>query len=140
MDGREQVEAPGAGPLAVETDERAARADWRSSILGSILVVGLIGIWLMVSPVPLDYERPALPIVCGALVLMIAVVRLVAAPRSRTLALAQATAGALTVVAAFAAAETAGPTANAALMGAAVIVLSLVGMAASAEAPLRSRA
>ena len=49
------TEAPGpqpaeTGPLAEQIDERSERADWRSSIVGALLISLLIGVWLIVSP------------------------------------------------------------------------------------------
>ncbi len=133
------VERSEAGPLAVETDERSARADWRSSMIGSIGVIVLFGLWLLASPAAIHYERPANPIIWGVVIVFIALIRMFGPTSSRTLALTNAAAGGLTVISAFAVSESSGPTANVALMGLAVVVLSLVGLAATVEAPMRSR-
>jgi hypothetical protein len=139
MDRSEGVERSEESPLAEQTDERAARADWRSSIVGSVGLMLLIGGWLAVSSSVLDYERPELPIICGIAIVVIALAQLLGGPGSRSLVLASAGAGAVTVVVAFAADETAGPTGNLAVMGLGVIVLSLIGLAAATESRTGSR-
>jgi hypothetical protein len=133
------VEAADHSPLATETDERTARADWRSSLVGTAAVTILIGAWLALSPLVIDYDKPALAIVWGAVIAVIGLARLLGALGSVTLAIVGAAAGALTALTALLAGDTAGPTANLALMGAAVVVVSLVGLAASGEAARKSR-
>ena len=112
------------------SEVEAERSDWRSSLFGAAIVTILAGIWLALSAAPLDYGKPALPIVCGVVIIVVGVLRLVAAPGSRILALVSAVAGALTVLTAFVASDPPGPTANMALMGLAVMILAFIGLSA----------
>jgi hypothetical protein len=139
MTDPDAVEAADHSPLAAETDERTARADWRSSLIGTATVTILIGAWLALSPAFIDYNKPALAIVWGAVIAVIGLARLLGALGSVTLALIGAAAGALTALTALLADDTSGPTANMALMGAAVVVISLIGLAAAGEDGRRSR-
>jgi hypothetical protein len=138
------TDAPGPlpaerGPLAEQTDERTARADWRSSVVGAILCTGAIGIWLIVSTAVLDYEEPLNAVIWGVLVLFLAILRLLFAARSSTLALVTMAAGALIVASPFVADETRGPTVELVVLGGAVILLSLVGLAVTDEDQTPSR-
>ncbi len=133
-------EAPDRGPLIEQTDERSARADWRSSTVGSILVTLITGIWLVVSPAVISYDRPAIPILWGALIALLSLLRLLASTTSRALALTTAAAGALAAISAFLSEEAPGPTANLALFGAAVVVLATITVAVAAEGSRQSRA
>lgn len=127
------------GPLAEQTDARSARADWRSSILGTAGISLLIGIWLLVSPAVLSYDEPALPLIWGAVIVVLSLLRLLAPTRSQTLAITLILAGIFTALSAVLADEEAPETANAALMGGAVIVLAAIGLAAEEEAAIESR-
>lgn len=124
---------PERNPLANPTDERSARADWRSSILASGLATLAGGAWLIVSAALIPYDRPANPIIWGVLIVALSLLRLVVAPASRTLAVTTAAAGALAMIAAFVFDETPGATANLALIGLGTAVLALVGLAADEE-------
>jgi hypothetical protein len=127
------VDRADEGPLAVDADAQADRADWRSSSLATAGLTILIGIWLAISPALFDYKKPALPVIWGLVILVIAALRMFAAPRSRVLALFGAVAGVLTALTAFVASDPAGETANMALMGLAATVLSLIGLSARVE-------
>lgn len=137
-------DAPGpqpgeTGPLAEQTDERGERADWRSSIVGAVGITLLIGLWLIASIAVLEYERPSLAVIWGAVIVVLSLLRLFGPIASRTLALALAAAGLLTVLTALIADEHIGETMNLALMGGGTTVLTLVSMAAGAEAGRTSR-
>lgn len=132
------TEAPGpqpaeTGPLAEQTDERSERADWRSSIVGTLLVSILIGVWLIVSAAVLEYEKPLNPLIWGILVVFLSLLRLLGPTRSRTLALVSVAAGVLTALSAFAVSEASGETVNLLLMGLATTVIALIGLAAASE-------
>jgi hypothetical protein len=138
------TEAPGpqpaeAGPFAEQVDERTARADWRSSVLGSILCTAAIGAWLIVSAAVLDYQEPLAAVIWGALIVFLCLLRLLAAARSKVLALVTMAAGALTIASPFVADENGGPTVEMVVLGGAVILLSLVGLAVADEERVRSR-
>jgi hypothetical protein len=138
------TDAPGpqpgeTGPLAEQTDERSERADWRSSVVGAVGVTLLIGLWLIASIAVLEYERPSLAVIWGAVIVVLSLLRLLGPLRSRTLALALAAAGLLTVLTAVIGDESSGETMNLALMGGATTVLALISMAADAEAGRASR-
>jgi hypothetical protein len=138
------ADAPGpepaeAGPFAEQVDERTARTDWRASVLGTILCAAAIGAWLIVSSAVLDYEEPAAAVIWGVLIVFLSLLRLLVAARSQILALATMAAGALTIVSPFVAGERGGPTVEMVVLGGAVILLSLVGLAVSGEAQIRSR-
>ncbi len=138
----EEQQAPqpaSTGPLAQQTDERTERASWRSSIVGALGVLLLAGIWLAASAAILDYSEPASPVIWGILIVFLSVLRMVGPTVSRTLALATVGAGALTVLSAFLFDDPAGETANQALIGLAVVVLALIGLAADAERSRESR-
>lgn len=124
--------------LSDQTDERTARADWRSSIYASGLATLAGGIWLVVAPALISYDRPLNPVIWGGLVVFLSLLRLVAAPASRTLALTTAAAGILAVIAAFIVDEPPGATMNLALVGLGVAVVSLVGLGADEESKRRS--
>ena len=128
-----------AGPFAEQVDERRARTDWRASILGTILCTGAIGVWLIVSPAVLDYEKPLIGVIWGVLIVFLSLLRLLAAARSKTLALVTMAAGALTIVSPFIAGEHGGVTVELVVLGGAVILLSLVGLGVTDEEQTRSR-
>lgn len=128
-----QLARASESPLARETDAVQGRADWRSSIEATLLATAAIGVWLIVSAFVLPYEKPGAPLVWGIVVVVLAGLRLLADVASATLALATIAAGALIVITAFALGDTAGPTANMALMGLAVVVLQFVSMGAMSE-------
>lgn len=139
----EEQQAPqpaSTGPLAEQTDERSERASWRSSIVGALAIVLLAGLWLIASAAILDYSEPASPVIWGILIVFLSVLRLVGPTVSRTLALATVAAGALTVLTAFLFSDPTGETINQALMGLAVVVLTLIGLSADEERTRDSRA
>jgi len=133
------VQSADDNPMDVETDERTARADWRSSVYGAVVVTLLIGVWLIVSAGLLDYSKPELPIIWGIAIVLLSLLRLLGPIRSRTLCLATAAAGALAAISSFLASEGAGETANVALLGLATAILALVGLAAETEGRRDSR-
>lgn len=133
------VQAADQSPLEVETDESTARADWRSSVYGAVIVTLLIGLWLLASAGLLDYAKPALPIIWGIAIAFLSLLRLFGPIRSRTLALATAAAGAMAAITSFVASESTGETANVALLGLATVILALVGLAADSEESRASR-
>jgi hypothetical protein len=125
--------APERSPLAEETDAAGARAGWRSSIEAALLITAAVGIWLVVSAFALPYTKPAVPVIWGVVVLLLAALRLGAAIRSATLALVTAATGVLIVITAFVLGDSPGPTANMALMGLAVVILQAAGISAGTE-------
>jgi hypothetical protein len=134
-----EVTAASQSPLAEQTDERTERAAWTSSIAGANIVTLVAGIWLAVSAAAINYPEPAAPVICGALIVVLSVLRMAVPAVSRTLALATVGAGALTAVSAFLLGDAPGETLNQALIGLAVIVLALISLAAEAERPRASR-
>jgi membrane-bound ClpP family serine protease len=132
-DERPAPAAPQESPLAQETTAVQGRADWRSSIEATLLATILIGIWLIISSFVLSYDKAGAPLVWGIVVIVLALLRLIAAARSATLAIATIAAGVFIVITAFALGDTAGPTANMALMGLAVVVLQVISIAALSE-------
>ena len=93
----------------------------------------LVGVWLIISPLFMAYDKTAIPVIWGVVVLVLAVLRLVGGLASKTLTAITVAAGVLIVVTAFVTDDTSGPTANLALMGLAVIIFSVVGSAAPAR-------
>ena len=132
-DERPAPAAPQESPLAQETTAVQGRADWRSSIEATLLATGLTGIWLIVSSFVLPYEKPGAPLVWGIVVIVLAALRLIAEVRSAILAFATIATGILIVITAYALSDTAGPTANMALMGLAVVILQVISLAALSE-------
>jgi hypothetical protein len=122
-------------PLAETTDAAGTRVDRRSSIEAALIVTLLIGVWLILSPLAFDYDKPEIAVIWGVVVVVLALLRLLGAMTSRVLSLVSAIAGVLIVVSAFVMDDPPGPTANVALMGLAVIIFSVVGSAG----PARSR-
>ena len=133
------VQSADESPMEVETDERAARADWGSSVYASVIVTLLLGVWMIVSASALDYAKPALPVIWGIAIVLLSLLRLLGPIRSRTLCLATAAAGILTAISSFLASEGGGETANLALLGLATTILALVGLAAETEGRRGSR-
>src|SRR3954447_13607827 len=64
------VDRADEGPLAVDADAQADRADWRSSSLATAGLTILIGIWPAISPALFDYKKPALPVIWGLVILV----------------------------------------------------------------------
>lgn len=122
-------------PLAETPDPVGTRVGRGSSIEAALILTLLVGGWLIASPLLIDYDKPELAVIWGVVVVVLALLRLVGAMKSKTLSLVTATAGALIAITAFVVDDSPGPTANLALMGLAVIIFSLVGSAA----PARSR-
>ncbi len=120
-------------PLAETTDATSERVDRRSSIEAALIVTVLIGVWLIVSAFALAYDKPAVPVIWGIVVILLAVLRLVGAMASRTLGAVTALTGALIIVSAFLIDDPPGPTANMALLGLAVIIVSVIGSAGPAR-------
>lgn len=135
-----EVTEASQSPLAEQTDERSERASWTSSVAGSNIVTLLAGIWLIVSAALINYSEPAAPVICGVLIVLLAVLRMGVPAVSRTLLLTTLGAGALTAVSAFLLGDAPGETLNQGLIGLAVVVLALIGLAAEAERPRSSRA
>ena len=138
------ADAPGpqpaeTSPLAEETDSPAARVDWRSTVVATTGIILLAGLWLIASPAALDYDKPSLPLIWGAVIVVLALIRLLAPAGSRLLAVLLALGGALTVLSGFAADDKAGETANMAVMGGAVVILALIGLAAESDSARTSR-
>jgi hypothetical protein len=127
------ITAEEQGPLAAEAEAVQSRADWRSSVEGTLLVTALAGAWLIVSAFALPYEKPAAPLIWGVVVVVLAGLRLLGDVRSATLAFATSAAGVLVVLTAFVLGDTAGPTANMALMGLAIVVMQVISLAALTE-------
>lgn len=127
--------APERSPLAETSDAVGTRVGRRTSIEAALIVTLLIGGWLIASPLALDYDKPAVAVIWGVVVVVLAILRLVGGATSKTLGAVTAIAGVLIVITAFVIDDPPGPTANMALMGLAVIILSVVGSAA----PARSR-
>jgi hypothetical protein len=133
------VQPAETSPLAEETDERNERASWRSSVVGSIVATLVAGLWLVASAGPLSYSEPAGPVILGLLIAILCLLRLFGPITSRTLALTTAAAGGLTALAAFLFNDGPGETVNQALVGLAVVALTMVGLGAGAERSRTSR-
>jgi hypothetical protein len=134
-----ELQPASAGPLAEQTDERSERASWTSSIAGANIVTLVAGVWLAISAAAINYSEPAAPVICGILIVVLSILRMAVPAASRTLALTTAAAGALTAVSAFLLGAAPGETLNQALIGLAVVLLALIGLAAEAERPRSSR-
>jgi hypothetical protein len=132
---RPATTSPERSPLAETTDPSATRVGRGSSIEAALIVTLLAGVWLIASPLALDYDEPSIAVIWGIVVVVLAALRLFGAMASKTLSLVTAAAGILIVVTAFVIGDSPGPTANMALMGLAVVIFALVGSAA----PARSR-
>ena len=94
---------------------------------------------MIASAAILNYSEPTAPVIWGILIALLSLLRLFGPTVSRTLALTTAAAGGLAALSAFLLSDPPGATANLALIGLAVVVLSLIGLAADAERGRTSR-
>lgn len=107
-------------------------AGWREQLLGAESVLVLAGAWLVVSPLVFGYgegEAAWIPIAGGALVVLLAILRLTGAWRSRALSALHVATGALLAASAPLLEAPIGGALNQGLMGGIVMVLALIGLA-----------
>jgi SPW repeat len=105
---------------------------WRDEAVGTGLFTAAVGIWLIVSPEALGYapdDASWNPIVCGVLILVFSIARLVRPEVARTLAVFTFTIGAWLAVSAFLLDAPPGGQLNQAGFGGIVALLSLIGLA-----------
>jgi hypothetical protein len=116
------------------TPEPTVRHDWRLDVVGASGVNVLVGLWLIVSPVVLDYspaDHAWNPMVFGAIVALIAFVRVFGAHREAWLSLINMLIGGWVFASGFLLAETSQARWNSWVFGAAVVVLALISATAS---------
>jgi hypothetical protein len=115
------------------TNTAVQRADWRSSIIGAIGMTILAGVFLIASAGLFDFSKPAVPVIWGTVIVVISILRLVAEPGSRVLALLSAGAGALTCITAIAVSDLPAERLSMGLLGLAAVIFSLIGLSARSE-------
>lgn len=107
------------------------RAGWRSQILGAETALAVVGLWLIASGVVLDYPADSdawNPLVTGALVALLAILRLTGAWVVRSLSLLSIALGAWLCASAFLLEAPVAGQWNQGLMGGIVVLLSLVAL------------
>jgi len=105
---------------------------WREEAIGTALATAAVGIWLIVSPEALGYgpeDAAWNPVVCGVLVVVFSIARVIRPSISHFLALITFVIGAWLAVSAFILDAPIGGQWNQAGFGSIVAVLSLVGLA-----------
>ena len=105
---------------------------WRDQFVGSALVCAVFGIWLIISPAALDYgpgDATWNPVVCGVLIVVFSIARLVGPWRSRALGLILFVIGAWLAASAFILDAPPAGQLNQAGFGGIVALLSLIGIA-----------
>ena len=120
--------APEGAPLA----SSARRGDWRGELLGAEAVLVLVGAWLVASPLVFDYnagDAAWIPIAGGAMVALLAILRLTGAWKVRSLSILNVLIGIGLVLSAVLAEAPIGGRWNQGLMGGIVMVVALVGLA-----------
>ena len=125
------------GEVAPDVDPRPQfYFDWRGAVTAASVLNLLAGIWLIVSPFALDYvagDSRWNPVVCGALVAFLALMRVMGAYRAAWLAWISVALGAWMFASGFWLAESLAASWNAWLLGLFVIVLALLGIDATEE-------
>jgi peptidoglycan/LPS O-acetylase OafA/YrhL len=126
--------APGDVAPAVDASPRFYR-DWRGGVIAACLLSLAAGVWLIVSPLVLDYvagDTRLIPMIAGAIVAVLALVRM-ATWRAEWLSLISVLVGVALFASGFWFAESPAATWNAWLLGVAVIVLGLLSIDATEE-------
>ncbi len=127
--------APGDVAPEVDPNPRLYR-DWRGSVMAASAFNLLAGLWLIVSPIVLGYvagDSRINPIVAGALIAFLALLRLVGAFGAEWLAWIKVAVGAWLFASGFWLAESPAASWNAWLLGIAVIMLALLSIDATEE-------
>ncbi|UJA18945.1 hypothetical protein HJD18_01140 [Thermoleophilia bacterium SCSIO 60948] len=125
-----------------ESSANDARADYASTLVGVGIVYFLFGAWLMISPFFIDYGDTGLdlnPVISGAVLAAIGLIRLTGSYASQVLSLLGALVGLWIIISGFVISETVVGTWNLGVTGAIAVVLTFVAEAATIEAPRRSR-
>ena len=135
----EDAEAPIDAPADEPAPYGAARPSvaprtlgWRDEAVGTALVTAVVGVWLIFSPEALGYgpgDASWNPVVCGVLIVVFSIGRLVVSWRSRALGLILFVIGAWLVVSAFLLDAPPAGQLNQAGFGGIVALLSLIGIA-----------
>ena len=105
---------------------------WRDETLGTALVTAVVGLWLIFSPEALGYgpgDASWNPVVCGVLIVVFSVARVIGGWSSRPLSLIIFAIGVWLAVSAFLFDAPPGGQLNQAGFGGIVAVLSLIGLA-----------
>jgi hypothetical protein len=126
--------APGDVAPVVDPNPRLYR-DWRGGVTVACLLGLAAGIWLIVSPLVLDYvagDSRLIPTIAGAIVVVLALVRMVTW-RAEWLSLISVLVGLGLFAGGFWFAESPSASWNAWLLGMAVIVLALLSIDATEE-------
>ena len=126
--------APGEVAPAVDPSPRFYR-DWRGGVTAACLLSLAAGVWLIVSPLVLDYvadDSRLIPMIAGAIVAVLALVRMVTW-RAEWLSLINVLIGMGLFACGFWFAESPSASWNAWLLGVAVIVLALLSIDVTEE-------
>jgi hypothetical protein len=126
--------APGDVAPAVDPNPRFYR-DWRGGVTAACILSLAAGIWLIVSPLVLDYvpgDTRLIPMIAGAIVAILALVRIVTW-RAEWLSLITALVGGGLFASGFWFAESPSASWNAWLLGVAVVMLALLSIDATEE-------
>ena len=105
---------------------------WRDETLGTALVTAAVGVWLIFSPEALGYgpgDASWNPVVCGVLILVFSVTRVIGGWSSRPLSVIIFVIGVWLAVSAFVFDAPPGGQLNQAGFGGIVALLSLIGLA-----------
>lgn len=127
-----------AGPLAAPSSEGGGRASWRSSVYASGFALAATGAWLVISPIPFSYAETLNPVICGILVIALAVLAL-GSGGARPIGMLAGVVGLWLVASPFVFSESTPETTNLAIFGGIVVVLALVALATREEAARVSR-
>jgi hypothetical protein len=126
--------APGDVAPAADPSPRFYR-DWRGAVAAAGILSLAAGVWLIVSPLVLDYvagDSKLIPMIAGAIVAFLALVRM-ALWRAEWLSVINILVGVFLVASGFWFAESPAASWNAWLLGAAVVVLALLSIDATEE-------
>jgi len=126
--------APGDVAPVVDPNPRFYR-DWRGGVTAACILSLAAGIWLIVSPLVLDYvagDSRLIPMIAGVIVAVLALVRM-ATWRAEWLSLITALVGGGLFASGFWFAESPSASWNAWLLGVAVVVLALLSIDATEE-------
>ena len=135
----EDAQAPADVPADEPAPDGAARPSvaprtlgWRDETVGTAIVTAIVGVWLIFSPAALDYgpgDASWNPVVCGVLIVVFSIGRLVGPWRSRALGLILFVIGAWLAASAFILDAPPSGQLNQAGFGGIVALLSLIGIA-----------
>jgi len=128
-----------AGPLAEPRAGRGARASWRSSVYAATFALLVTGVWLIVSPVPFSYAEQLNPVICGILIVALAILQLLAGG-SRAISAATAAIGLWLIASPVVFDEARPEMTNLIALGGIVGILSLLIVATETEGSRKSRA